>query len=340
VATPREPVIMSAPTVSVSIPTYNRPGFVEQAIRSCLAQTYQDFEIVVSDNSTNDETASLVQRIGSSKIRYFRNPGNLGSFQNLTLAVERAQGRYIKLLMDDDLMKPRSLERSVAIMESHPRVGVVMSPLDIVDEKGQPVTPRFYLIKKMRLLYPYRQADCVVRGAVILRDFLTRIYPCCVPSGLLYRRECFEQLGSFDPSADFACDVELCMRFATHYDFYYIAEPLNSWRFNTESDTVQIHKRGLKNSVFYALAQQYLASPDVLALFPEQTHKRLIRQSYYFASKRCMLSVIAGLRSRDWEVIRNTLRTVNQSDPYWRNKLALPFGLLGECLSAVRSWLP
>ena len=331
---------MSTPSVSVSIPTYNRPVFVEQAIRSCLAQTYQDFEIVVSDNSTNNETESLVQRIGSSKIRYFRNPGNLGSFQNLTLAVERTQGRYVKLLMDDDLMKPRSLERSVAIMESHPRVGVVMSPLDIVDETGHAVTPRFYLIKKMRLLYAYRQADACIPGRVILRDFLTRIYPCCVPSGLLYRRECFDQLGLFDPSADFACDVELCMIFATHYDFYFIAEPLNSWRFNTQSDTVQIHKRGLKNSVFYSLAQRYLANTDVLSLFPEHKHKRLIRQSYYFASKRCILSVIAGLRSRDWHLIRETLRTVQQSDHYLTNKLKLPFGLLRECFQAALSWLP
>ena len=130
------------------------------------------------------------------------------------------------------------------------------------------------------------------------------------------------------------------MRFATHYDFYFIAEPLNSWRFNTQSDTVQIHKRGLKNSVFYSLAQRYLANTDVLSLFPEHKHKRLIRQSYYFASKRCILSVIAGLRSRDWHLIRETLRTVQQSDHYLTNKLKLPFGLLRECFQAALSWLP
>ncbi len=331
---------MSKPTISVSIPTYNRPTFLEQAIRSCLAQTYQDFEIVVSDNSTNNETESVVRRIRSPKLRYFRNPGNLGGFKNLALSVERSQGRFIKLLMDDDLMKPRSLERSAAILESQPRVGVVMSPLDIVDETGRAVTPRFYLIKRMRLLYAYRKTDGCVPGREILRDFLTRIYPCCVPSGLLYRRECFERLGSFDLSADFACDVELCMRFATKYDFYYIAEPLNSWRFNAQSDTVQIHKRGLNNSVFYSLACQYLARPDVQELFTAAELPNLIRRSYYFASKRCMLSVIAGMRSGNRKVIRDTMRTVHQSDPYLRNKLALPFGLLGECFSAVRSWLP
>src|SRR5277367_386882 len=101
---------MNAPLVSICTPTYNRPEFLRRTIESCLAQTYQHFEIIVTDNSTDDASARMVAKIQDPRIRYYSNNGNIGSLENYKKAVSMAQGKYVQILADDDLVKPKFLE--------------------------------------------------------------------------------------------------------------------------------------------------------------------------------------------------------------------------------------
>jgi glycosyltransferase involved in cell wall biosynthesis len=327
------------PRVSICIPTYRRPTELRAAIDSCLAQTFQDFEIVVSDNSEDDDTRRTVESLGDARIRYFRNERNVGGVGNLALAASRARGEYLKLLMDDDVLKPRALERMVAALDANPKAGVAMAPLDIIDDGGRPIEPTFYLIRRMKTLYRYRAGDAVVPGLEILRDFMTRVYPCCVPSGLLYRRECFEKLGSFDTSLRFAVDVDICARFATRYDYVYLDEVLTSWRFSPKSDTVNLHGKGLRNEEFYELAHKFADDPEVMALFPETERAALRRKAYFFATKRCVLSILAGLRTGTASTIASALRLMWRRDPYRSNFLKLPLDLALEVARSMVSWV-
>src|SRR5579859_3767603 len=99
--------------VSICILTYNRPEYLRRAVESCLAQTYPDFEIVITDNSTNDESSKLAATWADPRIRYFKNVGNLGPTGSANRGFSLARGKYIKYLMDDDLLKPRCLELMV-----------------------------------------------------------------------------------------------------------------------------------------------------------------------------------------------------------------------------------
>jgi GT2 family glycosyltransferase len=222
----------------------------------------------------------------------------------------------------------------VVVMEKYNSVGIVCAPLQIIDENGKKITPKFYLVKKMIDLYRYRKQDTLLDKKVILRDFLTKEYPCCVPSGILYRKECFDKLGTFDKKFRYICDVELCMRFATRYDFYYLDKYLSSWRYTPSSETIAIlHKKGISPKMFYDLTNKYL-SQSILNMFSQGERKQIIRDSYLFASKRMILNVIAGIKKRDVKMVANTLIVINKNDPYLFNKIKLPFVILREILVA------
>lgn len=100
---------MNSPLVSICIPTYNRPSLLKSAILSCLNQAFHDFEIIITDNSDNEDSGRLVQNIADPRIRYFKNETNIGAHGNSARALSLANGKYVKWLMDDDLIKPQFL---------------------------------------------------------------------------------------------------------------------------------------------------------------------------------------------------------------------------------------
>ncbi|MBI4979777.1 MAG: glycosyltransferase family 2 protein [Spirochaetes bacterium] len=331
---------MKTPLVSICIPTYNRPEYLLKALRSCFAQTLQDFEIIITDNSPDDRSQKLVRSLSHRKIKYYRNSQNIGGLKNIERARRLARGTYIKYLMDDDLLRADCLEKMVAVMEQYPNVGVVMAPLGIIDDADRPVQPVFYLVKKMRVLYNYRDESGLIEKRIIMKDFLTSIYPCCVPTGVMFRASGFKRFGGIDLKAKFAIDVEICMRFALAYDFYYIHETLSQWRFNPTSDTVQLHNKGLDNDAFYVITEKYLNNEKTQAMFADKEWRAIQKASFLFASKRSLLTVLSGIRTANAATMINALKIIGKHDRSLLNKLKLPFIAFFEVVKGLTSWFP
>ena len=95
---------------SVCIPTYNTASYIGEAIQSVLDQTFTDYEIVISDNCSTDNTEEVVNSFNTDKIVYFKNPENIGLYPNVTLTAKRAKGKYIQVLCADDKLSPYCLE--------------------------------------------------------------------------------------------------------------------------------------------------------------------------------------------------------------------------------------
>src|SRR6185312_14478503 len=102
------------PLVSVGLPVFNGETFLEDAIRSVLAQKLDDLELILCDNASNDRTAEICRdyEARDPRIHYFRNPRNLGAAANYNLAFTRARGRYFKWLAHDDRMLPSFLSKA------------------------------------------------------------------------------------------------------------------------------------------------------------------------------------------------------------------------------------
>lgn len=128
---------MSASAVTVFMPLYNQGRFVEAAIRSVLAQTFRDFELLVIDDGSGDDGAEVVGRIDDPRLRLVANPTNLGQPATRNRGLDLARGRYFANLDSDDLAHPDRLARQYAFLEANPRCAAVGSWCGFVDERGR-----------------------------------------------------------------------------------------------------------------------------------------------------------------------------------------------------------
>jgi glycosyltransferase involved in cell wall biosynthesis len=127
---------MSDPAVTIAIPTYNRSWGLSRAIDSVLAQTYGDFELVIVDDASTDKTETLARSYADSRIRYHRQPQNVGMVANWGACVNLARGRFLVFLADDDRLEPEFLANRVIVLEARPDIFAVFSRYTARDAGG------------------------------------------------------------------------------------------------------------------------------------------------------------------------------------------------------------
>jgi glycosyltransferase involved in cell wall biosynthesis len=270
----------------------------------------------------------------SKVLRYVWNGGNIGVHASSNKAMEMVNGKYIKWLMDDDLLEPQCLEYMVASMEANTKVGVVMAPLTIIDANDKIITPRFYGVRKITQRYKYRDGDGVCDKEQILRDFLTHDYPCAVPSGVMFRTSALQAAGPWSEYAGFAGDIEMYTRLAASWDFYYINTPLSQWRYLNDCHTARLHRDGLDADMFYRITRKTLADERVKDMFYFEWDK-FVRDSLFFCSCRSLLNVAAAVRTRSWRLLINTVKIIIRNDPYPSNWLRLPWWVLKQVFESL-----
>ncbi|MDQ0216406.1 glycosyltransferase involved in cell wall biosynthesis [Oikeobacillus pervagus] len=174
------------PLVSVLIPTFNRAHYFRLALESVLKQTYKNIEIIVTDNSTNDETENLIQSYLQTypSIKYYRNPENIGPVLNFIKAYELSSGDYVNLLMDDDLFQPNKIEKMMSyfINDHHKEITLVTSHRSFIDQDGALLPDTMYNKKRFENVMVL---DGNRAGDLIISEFNW----IGVPSTTLFRRE-------------------------------------------------------------------------------------------------------------------------------------------------------
>mgnify|MGYP001800873224 CR=1 FL=1 len=125
------------PKVSLCIPTYNRAQILPYAVDSVLNQTYGNFELIICDDASPDNTAEVVAQWDDSRIRYIRHPQNIKRSRNMRSGYEAAQGDYFIKFDDDDALTPTFLERTVAVLEAQPRVDFVCTDHWVINARNQ-----------------------------------------------------------------------------------------------------------------------------------------------------------------------------------------------------------
>jgi glycosyltransferase involved in cell wall biosynthesis len=130
-----------APTVSVGIPAYNSERHLREAIESILAQTFRDFELIISDNASTDGTAAICESYARQdpRVRCVHQPSNIGAPRNYTFLVGCARGRYFKWSSANDTCEPTMLERCVGVLERDPSVVLCYGATRFVDADGQAI---------------------------------------------------------------------------------------------------------------------------------------------------------------------------------------------------------
>jgi hypothetical protein len=211
------------------MPTYNGAAYVATAIESVLSQTFEDFELIVIDDCSDDETLALVERFQDERIRIERNPRRLGLIGNWNRCLDAATGAYVTVFHQDDVMAPDNLARKVAVLDERSSVAFVHSSLRQIGADGSVLSEWWYA--------PPAPEDGGVHAG---RDFLERLFwgdnLVCCPSVLL-RREAVTRHGPFDTQLPFAADWEMWMRLCLFHDVAYIPDPLISYRRHPDAET-------------------------------------------------------------------------------------------------------
>lgn len=242
------------PEVSVIMPCWNRERFIADAIRSVLVQTFADFELIVVDDGSTDGTRDVVASFRDPRLRCLhREHRGISAAMNAGLAA--AQGRYIARLDSDDLWLPEFLQTQVAVLEAHPKAGLVYARAECTDSEWNPLG--------MSWGYPLRFPGETFRS-MVYNDCTCNITIVC-------RREVFERVGGFDETLETSEDLDMWLRAARHYRFEFTDRVLARVRLHggsitggiSDSRDEQMERRGL---VFDKLFASPGLPPEILAM--------------------------------------------------------------------------
>jgi glycosyltransferase involved in cell wall biosynthesis len=211
--------------VSVIIRTYNRAYIVAEAIESALNQTYGEYEVLVVDDGSTDNTPEVVRRFQDPRLRYIRHERNRGVGAACNTGVAQARGEWIAFLDSDDLWQPDKLERQVACALRHPEVDAVFSDIEIIEDTNTIPSLSSTMRSFSRLLARDRKQQEYVFSARQLYLCLLEEVP-IKPTVLLVKRELLATVGPFDLTALGCEDWEFLLRLARVACFGYVDAPL------------------------------------------------------------------------------------------------------------------
>ncbi|HEV2223906.1 MAG TPA: glycosyltransferase [Candidatus Acidoferrales bacterium] len=223
------------PKVSVVIPNYNHARFLRKRIDSVLQQTFQDFELILLDDCSTDDSRSILSSYaGNPRVKIEFNDANSGNpFKQWNKGVRLARGKYVWIAESDDYADPRFLERLVAVVDADPQVAFAycrswrVSADDQHDGFGD-----FYLAG----IDPVRwTADYCAEGVEECRNYFVRANSVPNASSVVFRKALYERVGGADESLRMRGDWKLWASMALTGKVAYLAEPLNYFRFHDTS---------------------------------------------------------------------------------------------------------
>jgi glycosyltransferase involved in cell wall biosynthesis len=230
--------------VSIIAPTHNRSNFLKLAIESILRQDFFDFEIIVFDNASNDDTKIVVDGFVDPRIKYFRNPQNVGLLNNHNLALERCQGEFIHIFSDDDIMLPNCISSKVKILEDFPNINVVHSDIMIINDEGIVTDTNHWANFSCPDWGELHSMDREFSAAQYLEILYNQWNIISMPS-VMIRKCVIDDCGGFQITP-YSCDWLLWMKTCVFGDFYYINSKLVQYRFHERNVT---HDGSVKRTI-------------------------------------------------------------------------------------------
>ncbi|OGO06384.1 MAG: hypothetical protein A2Y73_07940 [Chloroflexi bacterium RBG_13_56_8] len=215
-----------APKVSVVMSVYNGASYLPAAVESILGQTFSDFEFIIVDDGSTDQTSKILQSFRDERIVLLKNNRNLGLTKSLNRGLERARGEYIARLDADDISLPERLARQVQYLDAHPELGLVASAVVYIDPDGNELG-----VQRIRTRDFY--------SALLDVDFVWE------HSATMFRTACVQAVGPYRDEFKYMQDVDLWLRIGEKSGLMVLGEPLIKLRLHPESigATVRVCQR-------------------------------------------------------------------------------------------------
>jgi len=269
------------PRVSVIIPTYNYARFIEQAIESVLVQSYRDFEIIVVDDGSTDNTEEVVAKF-DNRVHYIRQ-ANRGPNAARNTGIRAARGEFIAFLDADDLWLPEKLALQIELAAARPEAGLIYGGILLFDSATQAVIG-------------YAPLSRLHEGWVMRHLYMDQFVTSPTP---LIRREVFEQVGIFDERCMRSDDWDMWLRIAASYQFALVPKPLALYRVHksiASSKSLEAYAAEMV-AFFERMAREYPAAladlkQQRLGRFQGEIGRRYLAQGVLASARRWLLAAI------------------------------------------------
>jgi len=238
------------PRATVVIPTYNSAHWLPEAVDSVVAQKFQDFELLVLDNASTDDTPAVMQRYSDPRIDYRRNPTNLGFAGNVHLGCREARGDFVMVIGADDRLLPDFLTEAVAFLDTEPKVSMVHGPAVWIDAQGRRfggtaadwsrITPGH-----LAMLGAFGEGFCF--------------------STMLMRTAAIHATGRFDESWSEVIDLWLFLRMSLAGPIGYLDRVLCEYRVHDAAMSMPMYRANLMFRRQMAAARECFAWPEAVA---------------------------------------------------------------------------
>jgi glycosyltransferase involved in cell wall biosynthesis len=252
--------------VSVILTSYNHAKYLKEAIDSVLNQTFSDFELIIWDDASTDESWQIITSYSDERIKPFHNDLHKRALWGMNKAIsELARGEYIAIHHSDDIWEPQKLEKQIVFLDSHPEMGAVFSNALIIDEYGELFENSSHIYQKL-FDQPNRTRHAW------LNHFFCRGNVLCHPS-VLIRKSCYENGQPYRYGLGLLADLDAWVRLCLKHDIFILPEKLIRYRVraNSMNASTDPQTRIRRPFEFLQVLNNYrkIASPEELVkIFP------------------------------------------------------------------------
>ncbi len=222
------------PLVSICVPTYNRSHYLADAIASVLAQDLEDFELIVCDDGSQDNTPDLMASLTDPRIRYLRHDTNIGKSNNMISGFRVAQGRYFIKFDDDDRLTPHFLSKTVAILEQFPEIDWVSTDHWVIDphNRRDEAATEANSARWGRTRLPAGKIEHLLACVFVQQSLQI--------GASLFRKRVLDEVDYMRPGLQNCEDNDLLVRLAiAGKQAYYLPERLMEYRFHPEQQGIE-----------------------------------------------------------------------------------------------------
>ncbi len=225
------------PLVSILLPAYNSESYIKQTIDSILQQTYAEFELLIINDGSTDNTSNIIDSYTDKRIQYIKNNGNQGLIFTLNKGIELAKGKYIARIDADDICLPQRIEKQVAWMQQNTNTAVLATTVQFINEHNEPTG--FWPLDLQ-----------TITSSAIKKNM---VWQCCIAHPSVMMRSEVIKNYRYNVYQKHTEDYDLWLQLlADGFVIEKINEPLLLYRVHTQSITGSIHR---KRNTFFTIAK-------------------------------------------------------------------------------------
>lgn len=213
--------------ISIVTASYNYQDYIKETIQSVLDQTYSDWELIIVDDCSTDNSVDVIKSFSDDRIKLFINEKNLGLAETIKLGIENATGEWIAFLESDDILREDYLEQKVNVLKQHKNLGLIFNDVELFGDNIKIKDIEKNILKKTEILKLKKYPCNLFKEILYFNRILTF-------SSVMVNKEYLLNC-DFNTPTDKLLDWWLFIHFARKYEMYYIPEKLTKWRIHKNS---------------------------------------------------------------------------------------------------------